>query len=323
MTYNATAPVSPRRSYEYDTLGRPTSRTLARQGATRNDVFTYNDRSELISDVVDGTGLNGWDYDRATAASSSGVASNKKAYANQLNQYTAIEDESHDVFTPIYDDDGNQTRIKTSTGIWNVTYNAKNLAAAASSSGVASRPVLFSKEGENLTVACTYDYMGRRATKVVTENGVITTSHRFLYRGYLQIDSPPPHRRLTPAGQHRSAGCPPGLTAVVVSTIDNETRNVLFMMCKYIHATYSSLKCKKCNKSIRINDCLSRKIAGAEGVIKLNCFQVKFNYRAAHIANGCDFILENEDWDSHVGELKNVSKAVKKRIKQTTKNCVL
>ncbi|MCQ2366378.1 MAG: hypothetical protein MJ056_04360 [Akkermansia sp.] len=29
--------------------------------------------------------------------------------------------------------------------------------------------------------------MGRRATKVVTENGVVTTSHRFLYRGYLQI----------------------------------------------------------------------------------------------------------------------------------------
>ena len=29
--------------------------------------------------------------------------------------------------------------------------------------------------------------LGRRATKVVTENGVITTSHRFLYRGYLQV----------------------------------------------------------------------------------------------------------------------------------------
>ena len=75
MTCIATAPVSPRRAYQYDTLGRPTSRTLARQGATRNDVFNYNDRSELISDVVDGTGLNGWDYDLAAAASSSGVAS--------------------------------------------------------------------------------------------------------------------------------------------------------------------------------------------------------------------------------------------------------
>ena len=67
MTCIATAPVSPRRAYQYDTLGRPTSRTLARQGATRNDVFTYNDRSEIISDVVDDTDLNGWDYDRAVA----------------------------------------------------------------------------------------------------------------------------------------------------------------------------------------------------------------------------------------------------------------
>ena len=132
----ATAPVSPSRAYQYDTLGRPTSRTLARQGATRNDVFTYNDRSELISDVVDGTGLNGWDYDRAVAP--------------PLQAALAWQ-------------------------------------AAASSSGVASRPILFTKDDNSVSVACTCDYMGRRATKVVTENGVITTSHRFLYRGYLQI----------------------------------------------------------------------------------------------------------------------------------------
>ncbi|MDO4220525.1 MAG: hypothetical protein Q4C88_00190 [Akkermansia sp.] len=60
-------------------------------------------------------------------------------------------------------------------------------AAAASSSGVASRPALFSKVGANLTVACTYDYMGRRATKKVTENGTVTLHQRYLYRGYLQI----------------------------------------------------------------------------------------------------------------------------------------
>ncbi len=63
----------------------------------------------------------------------------------------------------------------------------RHRAAAASSPGVASRPVLFTKDDNSVSVACTYDYMGRRATKVVTENGVITTSHRFLYRGYLQI----------------------------------------------------------------------------------------------------------------------------------------
>ena len=154
MDYKRGNTLVARRAYQYDSLGRPTSRTLARQGATRNDVFTYNDRSELISDVVDGTGLNGWDYDNIGNRLVQQQGSACDTYtSNQLNQYTAIEDESHDVFTPTYDDDGNQTRIKTSTGIWDVTYNAKN------------RPVLFSKEGENLTVACTYDYMGRRATK--------------------------------------------------------------------------------------------------------------------------------------------------------------
>ncbi len=163
----ATAPVSPRRSYQYDTLGRPTSRTLARQGATRNDVFTYNDRSEsprrlvggldktadgvrrvslwcshspakqgegtmgcarskprsafapqgragngvpasqLISDVVDGTGLNGWDYDNIGNRLVQQQGSACDTYtSNALNQYTAIEDETHDVFTPTYDDDG-------------------------------------------------------------------------------------------------------------------------------------------------------------------------------------------------------------------------
>ena len=33
---------------------------------------------------------------------------------------------STDSFTPQYDADGNQTLIKTSTGIWSVTYNAEN-----------------------------------------------------------------------------------------------------------------------------------------------------------------------------------------------------
>ena len=83
-----------------------------------------NSYRELISDVVDGTGLNGWDYDRA---------------------------------------------------------------AAASSSGVASRPVLFTKDDNSVSVECTYDYMGRRATKKVTQNGTVTLHQRYLYRGYLQI----------------------------------------------------------------------------------------------------------------------------------------
>ena len=163
------------RTYAYDQLGRPTARTSTRQGTTRNDAFTYNDRSELIGDVVDGTGLNGWDYDNIGNRRMEHRSDGYEIYtANQLNQYTAIE-EAEGTFTPTYDADGNQTRVKTSTGIWNVTYNAKN------------RPILFTKDDNSVSVECTYDYMGRRATKKVTENGTVTLHQRYLYRGYLQI----------------------------------------------------------------------------------------------------------------------------------------
>ncbi len=43
-----------------------------------------------------------------------------------FNQYTAIERGEESVFEPVYDADGNQTLIRTSTGIWQVAYNAEN-----------------------------------------------------------------------------------------------------------------------------------------------------------------------------------------------------
>lgn len=90
--------------------------------------------------------------------------------ANELNQYTAAGD-----FEPTYDDAGNQTKVKTSTGIWTVIYNAEN------------RPISFTNTDSGAIVECSYDYMGRRATKKVTVNGSVTLNQRFLYRGYLQI----------------------------------------------------------------------------------------------------------------------------------------
>lgn len=86
---------------------------------------------------------------------------------------------------------------------------------------------------------------------------------------------------------------------------------------------YNSLKCNKCDKSIRMRDCISRKIACAEGVVKLSCFQLKLNYRAAYIASGCDFILEEENWNGHINELRNVANAEAKCATQIAKNCVL
>ena len=81
--------------------------------------------------------------------------------ANNLNQYTAIQTGEEAAFVPTFDADGNQTKVKTSTGIWNVVYNAEN------------RPVTFTSEDGATIVECTYDYMGRRHTRKITVNGTI------------------------------------------------------------------------------------------------------------------------------------------------------
>ena len=83
-----------------------------------------------------------------------------------------------DVTMTIYDADGNQTRVKTSTGIWAITYDTEN------------RPTDFtSMAADNTitTVHCEYDHMGRRAIKRVMVNGNVTLHQRYIYRGYLQI----------------------------------------------------------------------------------------------------------------------------------------
>ncbi len=77
--------------------------------------------------------------------------------------------------TKTYDAAGNQTLVKTTTGIWTVAYDAEN------------RPVSFTNAETNTVIECAYDYMGRRATKKVTVDGEVTLHHRYLYRGFLQI----------------------------------------------------------------------------------------------------------------------------------------
>ena len=159
------------RAYTYDTLGRPMTRSTSKDGSTVNDSFGYNSRSELNTATVNNEAYT-YDYDnignRKTAQEAAESATTYDS--NQLNQYTAIGD-----FEPTYDDAGNQTTVKTSTGIWSVVYNAEN------------RPTSFTNAYSGTVVECTYDYMGRRATKKVTVNGSVTLHQRFLYRGYLQI----------------------------------------------------------------------------------------------------------------------------------------
>ncbi len=165
------------RFYSYDSLGRPLTRQQNRQGGSRSDSFTHNDRSELTAANL-GNAAYSYAYDnignRKTAQENAEEVTSYEA--NALNQYTAVG-----AFVPEFDADGNQTKVQTSTGIWNVTYNAEN------------RPIEFSRTNEDGTttrVSCTYDHKGRRATKKVETiaAAATTTLHqRYLYRGYLQI----------------------------------------------------------------------------------------------------------------------------------------
>ena len=111
-----------------------------------------------------------------------GVIINKGITSKICKPNSTLNNE--EAFVPNFDADGNQTLVRTATGIWSVSYNAEN------------RPVIFQKITDSMTtrITCSYDSMGRRATKKVEEittdaegNESITviTNHRFIYRGYL------------------------------------------------------------------------------------------------------------------------------------------
>ena len=95
------------------------------------------------------------------------TAEGKTYTVNNLNQYTVIDD-----FVPQYDDDGNQTLIKTETGIWSVLYNAEN------------RPVRWQSGDTVITMA--FDRMGRRVEMCTVKDGA-ETLQRFVYDNYLCV----------------------------------------------------------------------------------------------------------------------------------------
>ncbi|WP_164917420.1 RHS repeat domain-containing protein [Akkermansia muciniphila] len=167
-----------RHEYDYDALGRPTRRrdtwNTAAPKTTR--LFTYNSRGELIGEQLRPGGRFGYQYDN--------IGNRKEAFefgsttdyeTDELNRYAGIVRNGGEAFTPQYDADGNQTLVKTSTGIWTVTYNAEN------------RPVKFESEDGGTTVECAYDSMGRRFEKKVTVGGTTGFHARYLYRDYLQV----------------------------------------------------------------------------------------------------------------------------------------
>jgi len=112
-----------------------------------------------------------------------------RTYAvNWLNQYSVIPASDAGLqtsgFEPQYDDDGNQTLIQTSTGVWSVTYNGEN------------RPVLWERitsdsntqnSNTQTIISMSFDRMGRRVSYLETCSSTTNAHKVFTYDGYLQI----------------------------------------------------------------------------------------------------------------------------------------
>ena len=136
-----------------------------------DEQYGYNVRDELISADEASYAYDDIGIYAPTSVSEVGnrtIAEGKTYAANNLNQYTAIDD-----FTPQYDDDGNQTLIKTETGIWSVVYNAEN------------RPVRWTQGDTVITMA--FDRMGRRVDYRETRAGQVVTHFRFVYDNFLCV----------------------------------------------------------------------------------------------------------------------------------------
>ena len=122
MAYRRGTTLVTQRTHSYDSLGRPLTRSTARNGQTMNDSFVHNSRSELASAQVNGI-IHGFDYDTIGNRRMAMESNDYTLYeANALNQYTSIQEKDDTAFVPSFDTDGNQTLVKTSTGIWSVHF---------------------------------------------------------------------------------------------------------------------------------------------------------------------------------------------------------
>ena len=134
---------------------------IGRRVAQNDETYAYNARSELTNATssVNAAYRYAYDFDdignRETSLECGAAAVDYTV--NNLNQYTSIASQSsQSTFTPTYDADGNQTTVKTKTGIWQVAYNAEN------------RPVRWTCGTTNLVMA--FDRMGRRVRRIMKKN---------------------------------------------------------------------------------------------------------------------------------------------------------
>ena len=161
--------------YTYDSAGRRVACGKSGSAFAQNDTLSYgyNEKSELTNAVaaIDADYRYSYAFDDIGNRETSSERGTNSVYtANNLNQYTSVND-----FTPKFDDDGNQTLVKTATGVWQVSYNGEN------------RPILWENISTNPPtpnfstpplITMSFDRMGRRITK---------DDQRFVYDVYLQI----------------------------------------------------------------------------------------------------------------------------------------
>jgi RHS repeat-associated protein len=170
------------RTFTRDALARLAKAQRVRPGtapAVRTDTFAHNARSELVHAA---SGTNAFDYlydgigGRELAAEN--AATNLSA-ANGLNPYTSVSTSAPSAppyeFTPVFDADGNQTLLRTETGVWHVQYNAEN------------RPVTFTSDDGAAVVTLAYDYLGRCFRRIESHDGTVASHEHYIYRDDLRI----------------------------------------------------------------------------------------------------------------------------------------
>ncbi len=162
------------RSYEYDAAGNITSRVQRRKGCLdRSDDFLCDSRCQLTNAVI-GSANYSYCFDDAGNRKSSAEHGMAVEYqVNGLNQYTCITNDESGSWRPLYDADGNQTLVKTKSGVWSVVYDGEN------------QPVQWSCG--TTTVVLTYDWGGRCVGKKVLEGGVVRKESRFDYNGGVRV----------------------------------------------------------------------------------------------------------------------------------------
>ena len=180
-------------NYIYDAAGRHVQmhRSGTAMSENRTDIYDYNARNEITFSRRGVAGVENetvYAYDDiGNRISSLGLGTNCIYIANNLNQYISISNfcvslsaralsETCDgEFIPQFDENGNQTLIQTSTGVWQIQYNGENRPAkwlCVSTNSTTFNPI------DHSVVIMSYDRNGRRITK---------NNQRFIYNDYLQI----------------------------------------------------------------------------------------------------------------------------------------